>query len=239
MKTLPVSSFYRTRSPETQRKNVNFQNSNNVSKASRQQTQKASGNVKLDPNRLIAADVVKIISNHRATKNFPSESNQRTRVQVLPATVYRNDDDSISEAETVIDSLYDNENYQDGISETMEESEYEVENDVHDSFQSLQEGLNQITSNYVHDFKNQVEEAMSNLKVSEYMNPRPKLVDRIQERGGGDKIKKLPPKVIPFLKKAETEKQECYIKIQASLKRMKSIDNIVEEWMKSHWQCKH
>lgn len=232
VRTRPVSNFPAAPLPETQRKYVNFLNSIDASAVTQQKTQKMSGNVKLDVNRLLSPDVARIINNRRAAKNLPMECNQRTRVR----TFDRSDDDSDSDAETYVDSLYDNENFGRHDSETMGESEFEVETepepDVSKSIQNLQNELDRITYNYVHKVKTEIEEAMSNMKILD----RPKLVKRVQEkqeRGAGDKKRAQDEKLF-VLKKAEIEKNECYRKIGAILHRMRDIDNMTEEFMKNH-----
>lgn len=159
------------------------------------------------------------------------ECNQRTR-----AKTYDDDHDSDSDTETNVDSLYDNENFGSHESDTMGESEYELEPEpeivVNESIQNLQKDLDRITTKYVHKVKTEIEEAMSKMKIHD----RPKLATRIQEkneRGAGDK-KRAQEISLNVLEKAEIEKRECYRKIGAILHRMKEIDNLTDEYMKTH-----
>jgi hypothetical protein len=227
-KTRPVSNYFVSRAPETLQKNVNF------AAAPQQQRQTAIGNVKLDPNRMFSPDVVRIIKDHRAGKRFSSGHNQRAKL--ANTRIYRNsyyeeeeEEESDSDTETNIDSLYDNENFGIIESETMGESEFELETDVNVSIESLEEDLSRITSSYVHKVKSRVEESMSKMKINE----RPKVVKR--EIGGGDKKQQLES--MNLLKKAQIEKKECYRKIDAILNRMKSLDNLTEELTKNFRNC--
>lgn len=233
MRTRPVSNNFASHSPETQRKNVNFLNSNNNSTASQQRTQ-AKGNVKPDPNRYLSPDVVKTISNYRAGKTLLTGVKYQPRAKIFPAPNFRNsqDDESDSDAETVIDSLYDNEDFQNHESETMGESEFEIDDDVSDPFQNLQEGLNGITNSYVHTVKTQIEEAMSSMKKHD-ANGNQRLVKRADERGAGDK--KSVSDMLTFLKKVEIKKRECHRKIMAVLQQMNELDDMTRELMNNHF----
>lgn len=160
---------------------------------------------------MFSPDVAKIIDSHRAAK--------------MNKTSFRNPnyDDSGSDTETNVDSLYDNHNFGENESETMGESEFGVESDDGDSYESLQRGLDRITSNYVQKVKTEINEAISHMKVQ----GQTKAAKKVQERGAGDK--KNQSKALNVLKKVEVEKKECYRKIGAVLDRMKNLDRITEE----------
>lgn len=184
--------------------------------------------MKLDTNQFLSPDVVNIIDNHRAAKLMKGKcaAASRARARNLRNAHF----DSDSDTETAIDSLFDNSNFGNNESETVGESEFEVEPDVRESIRNLELDINRITKNYVHKVKTQVEEAMCNFSIDD----RPR---RVQERGAGEA--KLPIDRMNLLRKVEIEKQECYRKIAGILHRMKNLDNITDEIWKSNLSNKH
>lgn len=130
-----------------------------------------------------------------------------------------------SEPETEIDSLYDNENFHEAQSESLN-SESENEGDFGDSFESLQNGIKTITNKYVQKVQSRIDNAMSKMKLQEKVKHAkpPKKVEG--ERGAGD-IKAIRNEEV--YKKMETVKKECYRKIEANLSILKHIDTINDE----------
>lgn len=149
--------------------------------------------------------------------NFLKE--YRTRVR-------ESSSDSDSENETDVDSLYDNDkSFKDFQSESLDESDYKISDEINESIQNLQKGLNRITTNYVRRVKLHVDSTMSNLKIRE---KRKQLMihKKVDERGAGDK---KPSQTEDLFKKMELMKKECYQKIEANLNTLKNIDNVTSE----------
>lgn len=136
----------------------------------------------------------------------------------------RDCDNSSTDSDTEADgaeSLYDNDNFEGDLSESV----WEGDEDIDESIQGLQKGLNRITNKYVHNVKSQVEVAMSKLKLHETRKahlPEPK-ADQV---GAGD-IK--APQTDELYKKMELMKKECYKKIEANLNMLKNIDSLTDE----------
>lgn len=130
-----------------------------------------------------------------------------------------------SEPDSEIDSLYDNENFHEAQSESLN-SESENEGDFGDSFESLQNGIKTITNKYVQKVQSRIDNAMSKMKLQEKVKHAkpPKKVEG--ERGAGD-IKAIRNEEV--YKKMETVKKECYRKIEANLSILKHIDTINDE----------
>lgn len=129
--------------------------------------------------------------------------------------------DSETDAEDGAESLYDNHNFDAGLSESV----WEGDEDVEESIQGLQKGLNRITCKYVRNVKSKVEGVMSRLKLNEARKaPLPK--QQIEKLGEGD-IK--APQTDELYKKMEMMKKDCYKKIEANLNMLKNIDNLTDE----------
>lgn len=171
------------------------------------------------------------------SKMHPSSAQRRAvDVPKIRCVKFNNNADfDDSEPETEIDSLYDNTNFHEAQSESLNsESEYEGEFD--DSFESLQNGIKTITNKYVQKVQSRVDNAMSKLKLQEkvkHAKPPKKVVG---ERGAGD-IKSIRNEEV--YKKMEAVKKECYRKIEANLTILKHIDTINDELFLSRMSKKY
>lgn len=169
------------------------------------------------------------ISKEEGSKLNPNSTQRRAadapKLRCVKFSHKYNADFSDSESESEIDSLYENGNFHEAQSETLN-SESEYEGGYGDSFESLQNGIKTITNKYVQNVQSQVDNAMSKLKLQEkvkHAKPPKKVVG---ERGAGD-IKAIRNEEV--YKKMETLKKECYRKIEANLAMLKHIDTINDE----------
>lgn len=180
-------------------------------------------NGKFSNNRSTPADAIK---KQQIKKRF-----MEIKKQNLPFE-YRNEKyrQSISDTDSEIDSLYDDEFDEvatDG-SESMAESDCSPRGEIKESIQSLERGLNRATKNYVRKVKSRVGEAMSKMKIQE--KHKEPVVKRLDVQGAGDKA----PLTEEVHKKMNMMKQECYKKIEANLKMLKNIDSVTDEIFFKH-----
>lgn len=138
--------------------------------------------------------------------------------------------DSETETVTEIDSLYDNDRSFKNRSESSAESEIDVSEEIHESIQNLQEGLNRITNNYVRRVKSQVVIAMGKLKLQDKLKPPQK--KKVVEHETPEKKKFAQTEDLYM--KMEMMKRESYRKIEANLTQLKHIDSVTSAINKNY-----
>lgn len=136
---------------------------------------------------------------------------------------YSSSDSDTTEIEDGAESLYDNQNFEMELSESV----FEGDDDIQHSIQDLQKGLNRLTSRYVRKVKSKVNGTMSRMKLENRKTQLPKQQER--NPGVGDIKAKVSQADDELYKKMDLMKKDCYKKIEANLNMLKNIDNLTDE----------